>query len=133
MVLTGFAVILKGPVKTDLLGVKKHTHPLLLVDLCLGLEVVSPVVGHHVEAQSVLQHGLHLTRQQVDRGGCFALVRVANLQESIPDLTSSPLPDVPQTSLRSFAKVSGLAMARFGISPGLVERVLACRDVPVLE
>ena len=95
LVLTGLAVVLEGPVKTDLLGVKKHTHPLLLVDLCLGLEVVGSVVGHHVEAEPILEHRLHLTSEQVDLGGSFVLVSVTDLEEAIPDLTSSPLPDVP--------------------------------------
>ena len=106
MVLTGFAVILKGPVKTDLLGVKKHTHPLLLVDLCLGLEVVSPVVGHHVEAKPVLKHRLHLTSEKVDLGGRFIFISVTDLEETIPDLTSSPLPDVPEPSLGPLQQVS---------------------------
>ena len=87
--------------------------------------MVRPVVGDHVETEPVLEHRLHLTRQQVDRGGCFALVSVTNLEESVPDLAAPSLPDVPQTSLRALAQVSRLSVACFCITLRLVQGVLA--------
>lgn len=133
MVFTGFSIIFKGSVKTDLLGVKKHTHPLLLVNLSLCLEVVGPVVGHHVETESVLEHRLHLTSEKVDLGGRFILVSVTDLEETIPDLTPSPLPDVPEPPLGPLEQVAGLSVAGLGVPLGLVKSVLTGRDVPVLK
>ena len=100
------SIVLKCTVKGDLFGVKQHTHPLLPIDISLRLEVVGAVVRNYIEAKSVFQDWLHLTCQQVDRCGRFALVSVTNLQESVPDVTPPLLPDVPETSLRSLVEVS---------------------------
>ena len=56
-----------------------------------------------------------------------------DLQEPVSHFTTSPLPDIFQSSLRSLEKVATLPMASFGISLGLVQRILARGDGSVLK
>ena len=56
-----------------------------------------------------------------------------DLQEPVSHFTTSPLPDILQSALRSLEKVATLPMASFGISLGLVQRVLAGGDGSVLK
>ena len=95
--------------------------------------MVRPVVGHHVEAEPVLQDGLHLTREQVDLAGRLALVRVADLEEAVPDLAPPLLPDVSQPALGPLEEVAGLSVAQRGVALGLVQRVLARGNVAILK
>ena len=133
LVLTTLPVVLKGSVQRHLLGVEEDTHPLLLGDLRLRLEVVCPVVGDHVEAEPVLEDWLHLTGEEVDLRRRLVLVGVADLEEAVPDLAPPPLPHVPQPPLRPLHEVALLPVPGLGVPLGLVQGVLAGRDAPVLK
>ena len=56
-----------------------------------------------------------------------------DLQEAVSHFTASPLPDIFQATLRALEKVATLPMASFGISLGLVQRILAGGDGSVLK
>ena len=85
--------------------------------------MVGPVVGDDVEAEPVVGHGLHLAGEEVDLGGLFALVGVADVEEALSDLALSPLPHVPQPSLGALVQEAGLPVARVHVALGLVQRV----------
>ena len=56
-----------------------------------------------------------------------------DLQETVSHFTTSPLPDIFQSTLGALEKVARLPMASFGISLGLVQGVLARGDGSVLK
>ncbi len=93
----------------------------------------SPIERDDVEAEPILENGLHLTSEEVDLRGRLALVSVADPQESVAHLAFAALPHVAEAPLRALLEVAALAVAGLGVALGLVQRVLARRDVSILK
>jgi hypothetical protein len=58
---------------------------------------------------------------------------VADPQESVAHLAFAALPHVAEAPLRALLEVAALAVAGLGVALGLVQRVLARRDVSILK
>ena len=84
----------------------------------------SPVIGDNVKAEPILKNRFHLTRQQIDLTGCFRLVGVADLQETVAHLAPPPLPNVAQPALGPLEQVAVPPIARLCVTLRLVQRVL---------
>ena len=54
LVLTSLSIVLKGTVKRNFFGIEKNTHPLLFIRFSFSLEMISPVIRHHVESETAL-------------------------------------------------------------------------------